>query len=244
MDDEEGSMINIRLISALVACLALSACRFGGGGSPDANANAPGSGPGSAAATSAQRAPGTIVAANTTQTYDCGGGPVTVQGFANTLHLVGECPALTVTGYGNKITVDRVDAITVTGRNNTLLWGAGISGDPKIANTGLDNTVRQRAGSAPRRPATPRTGAAGGQILVQGHASVRTVACDGKNVVISADASRITLTGRCAKVTVGGHADHIMITSTARLEISGDNNVIQAGGNPQTVDTGHNNVIN
>lgn len=242
-------MIDIRLIAALVACSTVAACQFGGGGSPDAEQPRAGSSVRTAPA-AAVRAPGTIVGAGVNETYDCGGGPVTVSGYQNTIHFVGACPALTITGYANTITVDKARAITVTGHSNTLTWGSGISGDPTITNTGSANTIKHGAGdpgtnhSAPPAGSDGSGGPGGGQIVISGDATARTAACDGgKSVVISGHAGHVVLTGRCTKVTVTGDADHITINSTGRLEVTGDDNVIMAGGSPQISDTGDNNAI-
>ncbi len=148
-------MIGIRLTMTLMACLALAACNFVGSqsaGSDQAESGVP------TMPAVAERAPGTIAGAGRRQTFHCDGVPVTVRGRRDAVHLVGQCPAVTVTGSGNRIVVDRAGSITVTGHANTVSWGGGLTGaagTPRVADTGSGNVVRR--GARPAEDRRPRT---------------------------------------------------------------------------------------
>ena len=73
---------------------------------------------------------------------------------ANTLTFTGECKKLTVNGVSNKIFVEKVGEIIVTGISNKITYGEGISGKkPKITKSGTHTDVYQK-GSAEEKKAT------------------------------------------------------------------------------------------
>lgn len=79
--------------------------------------------------------------------YPCNGREVEIEeaATANTLTLTGECRKLTVNGVSNKVFVEKVGEIVVTGVSNKVLYGGGIGGKkPKISKTGASTSVEQK----------------------------------------------------------------------------------------------------
>jgi hypothetical protein len=231
-------MATSRVLIPVLACLTLSACQTG---SKDdaATPQAPATGKAAASVTAAQ-APGNILSANGNQTYDCGGQPVNIAGYRNTLHLVGSCPTLNITGHENKVTVDTSTTINVTGHDNTLTW---VSGSPHVNNLGRNNTVHQGSAGqagAPKNPAAPPPA---GAIVVSGDGARRVIACDGKAVEVRGDNDQLTVTGTCNAVSISGDTNRVTIVSTPKLAVLGNGNTVTSGGNPQVSDLGSGNHI-
>lgn len=78
--------------------------------------------------------------------YVCGGDDrVEISGKGNTLTIRGECAALEVNGSGNKITVESVGSIKISGNNNEIRYSRVPDGKsrPVIKNKGAANTIRR-----------------------------------------------------------------------------------------------------
>jgi hypothetical protein len=78
--------------------------------------------------------------------YVCGGSDwVAVNGNGNTLAVTGECAILEVTGSDNRISVEAVGTIRVSGDNNDIKYGRATGGKkkPVIKRKGAANTVRR-----------------------------------------------------------------------------------------------------
>lgn len=61
---------------------------------------------------------------------------------ASNYKLTGECKKVTVAGVSNKVTVDKVGEIIVSGSSNKVVYGEGLdSKKPKITNTGVSTAV-------------------------------------------------------------------------------------------------------
>lgn len=76
--------------------------------------------------------------------YPCNGREVEIEepATANDYTLTGECKKLTVNGVSNKIKVDKVGAISVTGVSNKIAYGEGLNNQkPPIKKSGTDNSV-------------------------------------------------------------------------------------------------------
>ncbi len=58
--------------------------------------------------------------------------------------LTGECGSVSVNGSNNKVKVETVSAIEVTGANNSVTWKKAVGGKkPKVSRNGAGNTVAQ-----------------------------------------------------------------------------------------------------
>ncbi len=137
-------MATSRVLIPVLACLMVTACQSGSkdDAAPQSTAEAS-----KAPAVTAAQAPGNIVGSGIDQTYDCGGRPVNIAGSRNTLRLTGSCPTLNLIGTGNKVTVDKAGVINITGHDNTVTWGTGLSGDAHVNDLGRNNTVSHGAGA-------------------------------------------------------------------------------------------------
>jgi|GEM_PF-3591691 len=88
-----------------------------------------------------------ITGAGRKETLACNGTTeVSISGSSNELTFTGVCKSVDVTGSSNKITLDAVERIDVTGTDNTVTWkkAAGGRKKPKVSSTGTDNKVSQR----------------------------------------------------------------------------------------------------
>lgn len=85
-------------------------------------------------------------ASDSTYSYVCGGNDwVAVNGSGNTLEVTGECALLEVTGSNNRIAIEGVGTIRISGNDNDVKYVRGAKGKkkPVIKRKGADNTVRK-----------------------------------------------------------------------------------------------------
>lgn len=78
------------------------------------------------------------------KTIPCNGREIEVSedATASSYKLTGECKKITVAGVSNKVTVDKVGEIVVSGSSNKVIYGEGIDGKkPKITKTGASTSV-------------------------------------------------------------------------------------------------------
>lgn len=67
---------------------------------------------------------------------------ITEDATASNYKLTGECKKITVAGVSNKVTVDKVGEIVVSGSSNKVVYGEGLDGKkPKITKTGISTSV-------------------------------------------------------------------------------------------------------
>ena len=85
----------------------------------------------------------TIETNRETQTVNCDGGEVTVNGNRNNLTVRGVC-AISVNGNDNVLSAEVASSISTSGNNNKVSWAKGVDGKkPEISNSGSGNTVSQ-----------------------------------------------------------------------------------------------------
>jgi hypothetical protein len=86
-----------------------------------------------------------VTGTDETSTHKCSPGTeVEITGASNTVTLTGECKSVTVNGSSNKVKVEAVGAITVTGSDNAVTWKRGHGkSKPKVSRTGVSNKVSQ-----------------------------------------------------------------------------------------------------
>lgn len=82
-----------------------------------------------------------------TETHDCNGGDVSVNGNRSEITLGGECGTVKVLGNSNTVTVEAtVQAIYAVGRSNTVVWSAQKNPRaPAVSNVGSQNRVHSDA---------------------------------------------------------------------------------------------------
>ena len=79
-------------------------------------------------------------------TYVCGGGDwIAISGKGNSIRITGECAQLDVNGSSNKISIEAVAAIKISGNNNDIRYERAPEGKqrPTIKNKGAANTIRR-----------------------------------------------------------------------------------------------------
>ena len=77
---------------------------------------------------------------NTVTDRACNNGNLTLSAYGIVFDVTGHCASLTISSYDNKVTVDSVDSINVSGYNNTVTFH---SGAPRITDSGYSNNIQQ-----------------------------------------------------------------------------------------------------
>ncbi|MBC8140547.1 MAG: DUF3060 domain-containing protein [Armatimonadetes bacterium] len=78
-------------------------------------------------------------------TVAANGKSVTVSGNGNTVTVTGDCPVLTVRGNSNRVSVEIVGKIVISGNANRAYWKAAHEWDvPTITTSGNANTVEKQ----------------------------------------------------------------------------------------------------
>jgi hypothetical protein len=73
---------------------------------------------------------------------DCDFRPVEIIAASTNVTLTGDCPMVTVSGIGNVVDIERVDALIVTGTGNEIQWGSGITGAaPQVIDNEMGNEI-------------------------------------------------------------------------------------------------------
>ncbi|MBD2723465.1 DUF3060 domain-containing protein [Hymenobacter armeniacus] len=80
----------------------------------------------------------TIIGNKSVQTRACSGQDVQLQGDDNQATLTGTCQGLALVGNRNRVTLENVATIEVTGNDNTVHWRGT---KPEITTIGKGNTV-------------------------------------------------------------------------------------------------------
>lgn len=96
--------------------------------------------------------------------------------------------------------------------------------------------------------ATNTTSATGEDIVISGHDLRKTANCNGKNVVVDANDSVITLRGQCNEVEVNGGSNTITIDVVASIVLNSADNVVRwkkaaKGDKPKVVDESSGNKV-
>jgi hypothetical protein len=124
----------------------------------------------------------TILGLGIEKTITCDERPVVVNGAGHRLTLKGRCEDVAVHGTGNVVHVERLGRGQIDGLDNRLEWELAIRGErPVIRKGGVNVTVAQVAGGAPRREADD----------------------DGEDVTIESGGGRVTVGGGGGGVTIG-----------------------------------------
>ncbi|MCV7440821.1 DUF3060 domain-containing protein [Mycobacterium paraense] len=77
---------------------------------------------------------------NTVIDHACNNGNLKLSSYGIEYSVTGHCASLAISSYNNKVTVDSVDTITVSGYGNNVTYH---SGAPKITDSGYDNNIQQ-----------------------------------------------------------------------------------------------------
>jgi len=83
-------------------------------------------------------------ASGSTDTLECQGRTVTINGSSNTYDFRGDCESLVVNGTHNEVTLDGVRKIVVPGAHNQIRWARALGRDaPTITVNGVQSRVSQ-----------------------------------------------------------------------------------------------------
>jgi hypothetical protein len=77
---------------------------------------------------------------NTVTDGACNNGNLKLSSYGIAFNVTGHCASLAISSYQNKVTVDSVDNITVSGYNNDVTYH---SGTPKVTDSGYSNNIHQ-----------------------------------------------------------------------------------------------------
>jgi hypothetical protein len=77
---------------------------------------------------------------NTVTNGACNNGTVKLSSYGITFNVTGHCATLAISSYQNKVTVDSVDNIVVSGYENNITYH---SGKPKVTDSGYSNNIQQ-----------------------------------------------------------------------------------------------------
>ena len=88
----------------------------------------------------------------------------------------------------------------------------------------------------------------GDEIVISGHDLVKTVNCNGKNVVIDANDSTLTFRGQCNEVKVNGSTNTITLEEVATIVLESADNTVRwkkaaSGAKPKVVDRSTGNMV-
>jgi hypothetical protein len=203
-----------------------------------------------------------------TTTITCSNETTRVDGVGERVRLVGECRAVVVSGSGNRVLVERVGSLNVSGMNNEVRWERSLEGDaPRVVTSGIKNSVirvtptetRAPAPAAPEKPRSappasasgrtskpPATGAAAPPPPPPAAAPTAGSASSGRTdpLVVRQSGQTLRLDCESRPVTVSGSTNTLTLTGACgQLSVSGSGNKIIIERTSRIVATGHNNDI-
>jgi hypothetical protein len=190
-----------------------------------------------------------------------------VVGAGQRVRLTGECQKVVVSGSGNRVTVERVGSLNVSGIDNEVRWERSLQGDaPRVVTSGLKNSVTratpteastasaapvEKPRTPPRAPAAPPPTAAPTSARASPRATAPTTgtstsapARDGDRLVVKQSGQTLSLDCGSRPVSVRGSMNTITLTGACgQISVSGSGNKISVERTPRIVTTGHNNEI-
>lgn len=192
-----------------------------------------------------------------TTTMACSEETTRIDGIGQRVRLTGECPTVVVSGSGNRVVVERVGSLNVSGMDNQVRWEHSLQGDaPRVVSSGIKVVVTratptgaaspaatappakpQKASPPPPPPPSPR--AAAPPTSTGGRAAQE----DGR-LVVKQSGQTLSLDCESRQVTVSGSTNIITLLGTCgQVSVSGSGNKITVERTPRIVTTGHNNEI-
>jgi hypothetical protein len=188
-------------------------------------------------------------------TIACSQETTRISGAGQRVRLTGECRSVVVSGSGNRVVVERVGSLNVSGMDNEVRWERSLSGDaPHVVTSGIKNVVTRAtpasdanasAGAAsPQQPGStspapvpaPAPSAsttsstepakAGEPLVVKQSGQTLRLDCAARPVTVSGSTNTITLTGTCGQLSVSGTGNKIAVERTPRIVTTGHKNEI------------------
>ncbi|WP_197501722.1 DUF3060 domain-containing protein [Mycobacterium sp. 852002-51057_SCH5723018] len=77
---------------------------------------------------------------NTVTDHACNNGNLMLSSYGITFNVTGHCATVAISSYQNKVTVDSVDNVVVSGYENDVTYH---SGKPKVTDSGYSNNIQQ-----------------------------------------------------------------------------------------------------
>jgi len=88
----------------------------------------------------------TIAGRDQTRVIDCNGQRISITGRNNQVTVRGYCQAINIMGHDNRVFLETIGSIGVTGHDNHVIWSQGPNGIvPRIFDTGHNNSISRRA---------------------------------------------------------------------------------------------------
>jgi hypothetical protein len=201
--------------------------------------------------------------AQSAKAMPCTGETTRIDGMEQRLRLTGDCRTVVVSGTGNRVVIERVGTINVSGIGNEIRWESSLQGDaPRVISSGLKNVVTRAApanvgtGGNPAPAGKPKSTAPPPPRSSPPPSSPPAATPPSSVPVAEPPASdagplRVRQSGQslrldCASraVSVSGHTNVITLAGTCtQLSVSGSGNRITVERTPRIVTTGHNNEI-
>jgi len=196
---------------------------------------------------------------NLKKTFDCGGQEASIVGSQNEITLTGECPAVTVKGSQNTISIEAVGTIRVVGTMNKVTWQRStIAKGPKVTRSGLDNVITQATSLLPSGDPAPAPGAKGAPAAKAAPAakpaakadpaakksSTASTTSSAPPVVVSDEKATKSIDCRGRGVSVMGNGNTLTLRGTCRkVDVKGNDNVISVEAVQAIETTGNHNRV-
>jgi hypothetical protein len=213
------------------------------------------------AGTAATQSAGQSVAvsqSNLKKTLDCGGQEASIVGSQNEITLTGECPAVTVKGSQNTISIEAVGTIRVVGTMNKVTWQRStIAKGPTVTRSGLDNVITQATSLLPSGDPAPAAAPAGKTAKAAPAAksaakadpaakktSTASSTSSAPPVVVSDEKATKSIDCRGRGVSVMGNGNTLTLRGTCRkVDVKGNDNVISVEAVQAIETTGNHNRV-
>ena len=198
---------------------------------------------------------------NLKKSFDCGGQEASIVGSQNEITLTGECPAVTVKGSQNTISIEAVGTIRVVGTMNKVTWQRStIAKGPKVTRSGLDNVITQATSLLPSgdpAPAPKASAGAGSKAApatksapasksapAAKTATPAAKAASGPPVVVSDEKATKSIDCRGRGVSVMGNGNTLTLRGTCRkVDVKGNDNIISVEAVQAIETTGNHNRV-
>ncbi len=201
--------------------------------------------------------------AGRTSTIACSEETTRIDGIGQRIRLTGECPEVVVSGSGNRVVVERVGSLNVSGMDNQVRWERSLQGEaPRVVSSGIKNTVTRvtptgesnpvatapppakprKTSPPPPPPAAPRETAPATSTVPSAKAEVPVK--ENGRLIVKQSGQTLRLDCASREVSVSGSTNTITLLGTCgQVSVSGSGNKITVERTPRIVTTGHNNEI-
>jgi hypothetical protein len=195
--------------------------------------------------------------AGRTSTITCSEETTRIDGIGQRVRLTGECPTVVVSGSGNRVVVERVGSLNVSGMDNQVRWERSLQGEaPRVVSSGIKNSVTRATPTAesnaaastppPEKPrkASPPPPPPPAPRATAPPTGTPAPAKEGARLAVKQSGQTLRLDCASRDVTVSGSTNTITLFGMCgQVSVSGSGNKITVERTPRIVTTGHNNEI-